>query len=249
MFLYLWGALLIIVILIKLWRFLYFRAQDQNKIVSVALLEEKVKTADVYEIAYLKGRETEMWRMALYTLLNSGYIKENEEKSSKRGPSEKEIKFYFDDTKDPQLLHPVERKVLETCKGIDNSENLDERKGVIYSSLSIFVKYYKDRHEGLYLICPVRLFEFLGCFFIVILFAMPIFLYSMNYRNQKLIPIMVIMNIIALMIVTRIHIPSSPALTPNGKRFLKLFGKIHFPYPESKKVSDAQYTDMMVLWC
>lgn len=99
------------------------------------------------------------------------------------------------------------------------------------------------------MICPNRLFDFLGCLFILFLFAIPIFLYTMKLLNQKGILIMFIMNIISLVVIIPIHIPSCPELTVNGRRFLKLFEKNHFPYPKSKMVSNAQYEEMMVLWC
>lgn len=87
--------------------------------------------------------------MAFYTLLHSGYMNEGEKKSSKRDMSQKKINFSFDGTKDPKLLHPVERRVLETCKGIINSETVDERKNAICSSLESFVEEYAQKHAGL----------------------------------------------------------------------------------------------------
>jgi len=60
MALLIWAGFLLIVIAIKYGRLLFYRYIDKKRIIDNKILEENVRDADQYEIAYLIGKEKEI---------------------------------------------------------------------------------------------------------------------------------------------------------------------------------------------
>lgn len=196
-----------------------------------SVLEESLKTADQYEIAFLKGGKNLTFQLAFYHLLSSGYL----EKEKSDEPSSATYRYRALAGKDSSSLHEVEQDVLmrfnsPTALGSLSSHN--------FSSLMK----YQQKLIGLHLLQVSRkTFGFLWKAYSYTAWILSISYLFFGAPSNWLLRII---NVIAINLIgTNViwsntlspkHYFDGMLLTNIGERYIKLFEKRYFPLPDFK---------------
>ena len=217
--LFIWAIILGIIILSDYMMNLHNQTDKGRRIIDEKTLEESVKKASQYEIAYLKGNKKEVFKLAFYTLIKSGYLIQKEKKDSRLKTARI---YYLGKSKNLDVLHVIEQAVALASED-EKLLSVDLQKQV----KAIFGEYNK-KIEGLYLKHITG--GLWGCLLILIIFFCPFIFYGI-FKNKLNTYIMLAMSVVAFLVLPKIMWRSS-GLTSNGKRYIELFEKIHFPYPD-----------------
>lgn len=213
--------------------FLTSREQSRQKqrIVSNKVLEENIATANQYEIAFLKGGAPEVFKLAFYTLVKSGYL-------IKGKGAVIDDEYHLDKNKNLEVLNDIEKAMAmayEDSKLL--STDLQKKVKAIFEGYDGKIKslYLKQSDAG----C-VR-----GCLPTIVLFLGPIVMYGL-FRNKQNMFIMMAMSITIFIIMKKeFLIPAE--ISSSGQRYIALFEKNHFPYPNidnlviGKKIDFGEY--------
>lgn len=87
----------------------FYSAKNKKKPLNEKILEENLKTADQYEIAFLKGGDTLVFELAFYNLLKSGYLEKEVIGENLHEPSHL---YQVVSSKDSTVLDAVEKETL-----------------------------------------------------------------------------------------------------------------------------------------
>jgi len=240
MILILWILFLVIFIVILYSLHSLQNFPNRKSIVDEKILEENVRVADQYEIAFLKGGDREVCQLAFYTLVESGYLLSVDTAGSKTYPPRK---YNLDKGKDLNMLHEIEKVV---ALSYDESTLLPENAKELKSALPFLKKYQRKIKElslftpSLILLAWVKgLFIFCLCVSPLLYSTVGTFPSSNGWVNAFFLGLI---NVIAYLIIRKIK---SPMLSYNGKKYIELFEKIHFPYPDFRKTNLAEYIEII----
>ena len=240
MILVIWVILVLIFLVIFAYARQYYSHKNKKAILADDILEQHVKDADEYEIAFLKGGDDFAKKLAFYRLLKSGFIKNLDEI------------FIRDESKDKTQLKDFEKAVFM----LDISSQCGD---FIFSGKSTFLDEllakYRAKASKLYL------FYERGSTFMVlkVLFIISLVLLSGIYiiQDSPLNPLFRLILITSLDIFVyrfinnyllnqpasiliktdlgtsrRVSL-SSHVLTLNGKKYISLFEKMFFPVDDA----------------
>lgn len=195
------------------------------------VIEENLKTADQYEIAFLKGGKNLSVDLAFYHLLNSGYL----EKTTNDEPNSPKYRFRFIAGKDVAALHDFEKEVVS---GLNVPTTLYSLYSHEYSSL----ERYKQKLSGLYLLRVARkTVGLLNKAYICIacIFSISYLIFGTPTSLLLRIILVVLVNLNSLYIIWEKILCGElyfdgMLLTSAGEKYIKLFEKKYFPLPNFK---------------
>lgn len=111
---------------------------------------------DPYEIAYLRGGENEMTRLAIFDLVQRGYLEIRESKKWWK-TTEQQLR-QAPNHPDPRHLSPMQRKVFEFFAKAPATAEIFE-SGAISSKLKGFCAEYDRKFEEEQMLCPTEVIE------------------------------------------------------------------------------------------
>lgn len=219
---------------------------NKRKVVDEKLLEENAKTADQYEIAYVRGGIKEAFHLAFYTLAKTGYLIKSEETDPKHYPPRK---YLLDKSKDLSLLHELEKIV---ALSYDKNTLLPENRKDYQSVLS-FIEKWERKIKPLSL-QPRALklwhdLEGVTIFSIIInVIVMGVGFYNIGLIKALLLywPLIVLTSIeIFVLSATIVKRRTYFETNLNQEKYFELFEKKHFPYPDFREKSFSKYLEMI----
>lgn len=220
----------------------YMMTLQDRRIIDEKTLEENVKRADQYEIASLKGWEPEVYKLAFYTLIKSGYLIKKEENDVGIKTAHN---YYLDKNKNLDVLQDVERAMALAYED-EKLLSVDLQKKV-----KALLEGYNEKIKNLYLEHNLNRSvggAFLDCLFNLIIIICPFAFYAI-FKNMLNMFIMIAMSTGTFFVLKKI-MWNSHELTPNGKLYVALFEKIHFPYPDMNKMvidKEMRFGDYMAI--
>ncbi len=206
------------------------------------ILEENLKTADQYEIAFLKGGKNLSVDLAFFHLLNSGYL----DKSKSDEPSSPTYHFQFIAGKDSSSLHDLEKEIIAKI-------NTPTALHSLYSNEYASLKKYQQKLSNLHLLQVARkTIGFLWKAYTYIAWAISIaylvfgkpagfFLKAGFVITINLISISIIWS----KILCKENYFDGILLTSAGEKYIKIFEKKYFPLPDFK--SDQSFKEAQEL--
>lgn len=236
MILVIWVILVLIFLVIFAYARQYYSHKNKKAVLADDILEQHVKYADEYEIAFLKGGDDFAKKLAFYRLLKSGFIKNLDGI------------FTRDESKDKSQLEDFEKAVfmldISSKYGefifADNNTLLKELLGKYKAKASKFYLFYERGSafmvlkylfiislvllSGIYIIQDSPLNPL---FRLILIISLDIFVYRLikNYFLDQPASILIKTD---LGHSRRVFL-SSHILTPNGKKYISLFEKMFFP--------------------
>ncbi len=204
-------------------------------------LDAKAKEADQYEIAFIKGGRREVFQLAFYTLVKSGYLFPLDKEDKTSYPHRR---FYLDKQKDLNVLHELEKAVSSSY---DKAVLLPDDPKEFEKTIP-YLNEYERKVKELALMSPQRYLEPWWIFAWYITLLITPFLYGMYgnfpaYHGALNFFFLAIINVLAFLIIKRIKL--SDRLSDNGKKYIELFEKNHFPYPDFRKELSKDYVEMI----
>ncbi len=205
-------------------------------------LDENLKTADQYEIAFLKGGKNLSVDLAFFHLLNSGYL----EKSKSDEPASPTYRFQFIEGKDTSSLHSFEKEIIARL-------NTPTALHSLYSQEYASLKKYQQKLSNLHLLQVTRkTIGFLWKAYTYIAWALSIAYLVFGKPAGFFLKavFVIIINLISVSIIwSKILCKESyfdgMLLTSAGEKYIKIFEKKCFPLPDFK--SDQSFKEAQEL--